>query len=389
MATKTETIQEVSTSIEEPLDRLLRFEPTTLPVISLYLNLQPDGHGRDPDVRGFAARQLKRMAGTWSAGSAERASFDQDSERILAYLEERINPAANGVAIFACAGAGEFFEAVQLVAPIDENLVYVYSQPHLYHLSRLNEMYPRYAAVITDANTARLMVFGLGGEIEIEEVKGKKVHRVKVGGWSQARYQRRVTNAHDAHAKEVVTRLEEVVRKDGVKKIILAGDPAMAPLLMENLPKNLADMVVDTVRLDLQESDAAVLAKTLEKVQESSAQDEAQVVEEVLNGYRSGGLATIGAEAVLEALANGQVDELLIGSGIEREHADVEPVDAILAPEIPDSAGSTESDDPRPVSLPDLLVTKAKQTDASVRFIQNSELLAGAGGVAAVLRWRN
>jgi hypothetical protein len=39
-------------------------------------------------------------------------------------------------------------------------------------------------AVLTDTNTARIFAFGLAHAIDVEEVKGKKVHRVKVGGWS-------------------------------------------------------------------------------------------------------------------------------------------------------------------------------------------------------------
>ena len=46
-----------------------------------------------------------------------------------------------------------------------------------------------------------------GQVIDAEEVKGKKVHRVKVGGWSQSRYQRLVGNAHQEHAKELIERL--------------------------------------------------------------------------------------------------------------------------------------------------------------------------------------
>jgi len=38
--------------------------------------------------------------------------------------------------------------------------------------------------------------------------------------------------------------------------------------------------------------------------------------------------------------------------------------------------------------LPDLLVTKAKQTAATVTFIEDAALLESAGGVAAFLRWR-
>ena len=53
-----------------------------------------------------------------------------------------------------------------------------------------------------------------------------------------------------------------------------------------------------------------------------------------------------------------------------------------------DQAGSTATDEPRSVLLPDLFVTKAKQTGARVSFIENAVLLAGIEGVGAFLRWR-
>ena len=58
-----------------------------------------------------------------------------------------------------------------------------------------------------------------------------------------------------------------------------------------------------------------------------------------------------------------------------------EPVDAILAPAIPDQTGERDSDDPRLASLPDLLVTKAKQTDAGISFIEDERVLESVGGV--------
>jgi len=82
------------------------------------------------------------------------------------------------------------------------------------------------------------------------------------------------------------------------------------------------------------------------------------------------------------------VDEVLISTSLEQTHAEEEPVDAILAPEIPDSQGGTDSDEPRQVLLSDLLVTKARQTDARITFIQDPALLADVGGVGGLLRWR-
>lgn len=378
---------ELATTMEEPLARLVAFEPTTFPVLSVYLNLQPDRHGRDPDASPYLQREFKALARTWAPSSPERQSFDRDTDRILSYVTDKIDSAANGVAIFACWGTEEFFEAIQLTTPVSDNRVYAYNQPHLYQLARLDDLYPRYAAVLTDTNTARIFVFGLGQVIDAEEVKGKKVHRVKVGGWSQARYQRRVGNAHQEHAKEVMEHLAQIVREDHVSHIVLAGDSVVIPLLQEQLPQEMVPMV-EVMKLDIHASDQDVMAATLEKLQEQEASTAAEKVERLMNQYRARGLAVVGLHETLEALANGQVEELLISGALEERHPQREEVEAILAPEIPDAEGGTESEEPRQASLPDLLVTKARQTGAAITFIEDPALLESTGGVGAFLRWR-
>ena len=80
--------------------------------------------------------------------------------------------------------------------------------------------------------------------------------------------------------------------------------------------------------------------------------------------YRARGLAVVGLQETLEGLANGQVEEVLISGAIEETHP------------LPED------------SVPDLLVTKAKQTGATVTFIEDGSLLESIGGVGAFLRWR-
>ena len=378
----------ISAGLDDLVSRLVAFEPTPLPVLSVYLNLQPDQHGRDPNVKPYLERELGALARTWPSACPERRSFDDDVQRILSYVDDKVDPAANGLAIFACSGE-MLFETAQLPAPIEEHRIYVYHQPHLYHLARLDDEYPLYAAVVTDANTARIYVCRLGQTIHSEDVNGKKVHRVKVGGWSQARYQRRVINAHQDHAKEIVDRLERIVREEKIKHILLAGEPTFKAVLREEMPKALAESVVDTVSIDSNAGDDEILRKTLETIREEDSKTDAEKVEKLFNQYRGRALAVVGPEATLQALANGQVDELLISAALEKSRPEREPVEAILAPEIPDASGGTESEEPRSASIPDLLVTKAKQTGATVTFIEDPTLLASVDGVGALLRWRN
>src|SRR4051812_24897305 len=148
-------------TLNEQLDRLAAFEPSPYPVISLYLNTQPDGRGRD-HFQAFVRKELKARSQTYPARSPEREMLERDMERIAAWLESNVQPSANGVAIFAC-DAAELFETVQIDAPLEEHWLYVGDQPHLYPLARIASQYPRYAVVLADTNRTRILVIADGG----------------------------------------------------------------------------------------------------------------------------------------------------------------------------------------------------------------------------------
>jgi hypothetical protein len=133
--------------------------------------------------------------------------------------------------------------------------------------------------------------------------------------------------------------------------------------------------MVEVTKLDIHASGQDVLAATLATLQEQEARTAAQKVDRLMQQYRARGLAVAVPEETLEALANGQDEELLISSTLEASHPEPEEAPAILAPEIPHAEGGTQSEEPRQASLPDLPVTKARQTSASVTFIEDAALL--------------
>lgn len=61
-------------TLSEHLDRLAAFEPTTLPLISLYLNTQPDQHGR-ANFDSFIRKELRARVKGYRLRSPERESF--------------------------------------------------------------------------------------------------------------------------------------------------------------------------------------------------------------------------------------------------------------------------------------------------------------------------
>lgn len=371
--------------ISAQLDRLARLEPSPFPIISLYLNLQADQHGRDrfePFLRKELGERLRTydVEGPPGAGLSngshnlpKRESLERDAEKILAYLSG-VEPSANGVALFASSGS-DLFEALQLAAPIPEHRLYVSSQPHLYPLARLFDEYPRYAVLLTDTNAARIFVIAANAVERRKQVEGMKTRRHKMGGWSQARYQRHNENVHLHHVKEVVDALARIVRDEGIESIIVSGDEVVVPMVKDHLPKDIAERVVDTISLNIHAAEREVLETTIASIRETDRLTDRERVDALLDDYRANGLAVVGLDATRQALDLGQVDELVIAAAPDTI--------ATTAP-AQDGPGERTAEE----QVADELVAKARNTSARVRFIEDVSVAKSIGGVGAHLRFK-
>jgi peptide chain release factor subunit 1 len=373
----------MATLLQDRFDRLVNFPPTTFPVLSLYLNAEPNQHGQD-DVDRFLRRELAARGRTYEPHSADRESYDRDAERIQSWVREQLQPSANGVAIFACAGADDFFEAVQLDAPVKEHRLYVYNQPQLYELARLTDAYPRYAAVVIDSKLARIFVFALGGTLGEAKVEGESRNRHSAGGWSQARFQRHVDNQRQQHAKDVAAALDRIVRDEDIGHIVLAGDEVAVPTFRQELPRHLEEKLVDVLRLDITTPEQEVLQATLSAMTRVDALEDADKARRAIEGYRAGGLGVAGLGPTFAALIRGQVADLLISEEFETRHAEPVPRNSRL---VPPELALELPEEQETVDLADELVTRAKSTGATVSFIENPTWLAEVDGVAGLLRF--
>jgi peptide chain release factor subunit 1 len=367
------------------LNRLVTFEPTPFPVISVYLNTQADQNGRD-NFDAFVRRELKARAKRWTMRTPERESFDRDAERINEYLRDELRPSSNGAAIFACSAERDFFEAAQFDAPIEENHLYTSYQPSVYSLARFIDHYPPYVALVADTNFAHLYVFGVGEEIEHRDVVSPNVHRTMIGGWSQARFQRHIDNIRTHHAKDVVDELDRITREENIERIVLAGDEVIIPMLREQLPQRLEQLVIDTLRLDVATPEHEVMKASFEAVRAHDARKDAEKVENLLDKYLGSGFAVTGARDTLIALTLGQVDEMFLSASEGDVHDDLTGKAAEFIPGLPeDVEGNGRA---RSAVIADELVARARQTNADVTFIEDAAKLAACGGVGAKLRFR-
>ena len=375
-----------TTNPEKLLNKLLEFEPDAAPVLSLYLDARADEHGKRTFMP-YVRKQLNERAKSYELRTPERESFDRDAERIMAYVENGLEPALNGVAVFACSAANDYFEVGTFEAPFTRNRLFVSDRPHVYPLARVIDEYRRYAVVLADTNRARIFVFATGKAVEEESVENVKTKRTSVGGWSQARYQRHEENYHLHHIKEVIDVLERVVSEEGIEQIILAGDEeTVVPLFRNQLPQTLSEKVIDAVSLGIDTPEHELLEETAKVFKRHDSLTDMQKVERLLNEYRADDLGVAGVPDTLAALSNGQVEEMLISASANSLVYDEEEVKKVLKLYEPDQP-LTEELNQRIIA--DELVRRANLlSSARVTFIEDDTRLAQLGGVGGLLRYR-
>ena len=355
MATKSTTALE--TPLREQLDRLAAIEPTDRAIISLYLDMRPDQSGQRMHIDTFLRNSFDEQSRSLTA--LARASLERSAERISRYIADQVPKSAKGLAIFAST-TDDLFETIPCDVPFERPSMHVDAVPHLYPLAQVNDRYPRYAALLMDTNSAALYVFALGAAQRRESVQGEKTRRTSMGGWSQARYQRRARNFHKQHVKEVVDLLDKIVSEERLNHIVIACDEVARGFLMAQLPKHLAGKLIDLLNVDVKSlPEHELLTETMAALHHADAKTDAEHVERMLGAWRAGGLAVAGIEATMRALEMREVEELLIAAK-------------------PNLVGGPA----------DELVAKAQQNSARIRFIEDDDLLVDVGGVGALLRFK-
>ncbi len=372
---------------EVSMESLAALEPTPFPVVSAYLDLRSgdEGHG---GIVAYLKTALRRKGQRFAEGSEERRSYDQDAERLVAMFEKGgrfEHPSSGTAAIFLCAGEDERTDVLEFDTPIEQHSLHVGHQPNLFNLAWADERYARYAVMALDSQTARIFVVGRGKKVAEQELEGTSLGRTKAGGWSQARYQRRRRNFKQEHVEEAIDALRKIVEETGAERLVLIGHERLISMAHKALPKELEEMLADEVAMDVNAPEDELLAASLEAFRRNDVDEDAERVTELFNEYRADGLAVLGLEDTLQALLNGQAEEVLIVGPAEKlngQNASPETV-AALPGDAADLTQTTLS-----IRLADSIVRKAEQTSAEVRFIEEDERLLERDGVGAFLRYR-
>src|SRR5689334_14750324 len=262
--------------VRRALRALAEIAPGELPVLSVYLDMRPHATGESPALRAgtlLLKKRLREIEKTFLPRGPELDSIRADAERIDRYLANEFDVAADGLAVFACAGR-DLFEAVEVGAPFEDQVT-VASQPDLFQLARLVDEHETAVVAVVDSSTSRLFVTRRG---VLREVGGSDADskyfrtRPMMGGLNQASYQRHNAGLRAQFAAETAAELARLVDAEGASRVVLAGDEVAIPLLRNALSPQVAGLVKDVLRLDIR----APLDSVAEDVKEVLAAAEAE-----------------------------------------------------------------------------------------------------------------
>ena len=320
------------------LIRLAALPPSPLvPYLTVSLDWRPDGDdpgrtaapeprpserrsGRDDVPEGGTSRRPSRLrfereAAEIAASHGPRGNaFDSvtaDIERISAYLDEELDPAAQGIVVVACAAAG-VFEPLALGVPIPTRIV-AGPTPALAALARLVDDYPTYAVLLADQHEATLSLITqatYGHSISLESTDYPR--KQKQGGWSQRRFQARAGERVAAFARGVADEVQRTLDESAIEMLVVAGDEVITSALDAAFHPTVKERIAGTIRLDIRASDQTLIEATMPLAEKAERDREAAAVSALQDAIGASGNGAAGAEAVLAALQAGQAETLLM-----------------------------------------------------------------------------
>lgn len=309
--------RQFETTVQEDLDAVLRELadlPTAPPTPYLTVSLDWRPSGTEPEYRGaiqyFEQNARRIQEEYWPRGEVFD-SLGADIEHIREWLTNGVDPASHGLFVVANSGQN-VFEAVSVGLPL-QNRVIAGPMPALSSLARLDEDNPTYAVLLSDQQQSYLSLISQATRVEeLTMVSSDYPRKQATGGWSQRRFQQRADERLMALARQIAAETERYLTRNDVDMLIIAGDEVITGALDRTMPDQLAKLVIDRIRLDIDASGTEILEATLPIAERAEAEREKASVEAAANAVGQGDTGVAGAEQVIEALAHGRVSELIL-----------------------------------------------------------------------------
>jgi len=177
--------------------------------------------------------RIRRLLRTGGTEKDEKEYFDDNVRLVTEYLD-RCPLKTGALCIFSCQ-VFDVFRTIPLSEHV-EDLIRIDSSPFIRPLAELSEGHATAAVVVADNKKSRIFVVSMAETGSEEVIKGNVKNHVKVGGWSQQRYERRRDNELHKYALEIVEALAKICSSEEINHILMVGMSADATTNSTSMP---------------------------------------------------------------------------------------------------------------------------------------------------------
>jgi peptide chain release factor subunit 1 len=298
-----------------------RTPQSSSPVLSVYLDLDPSSPTNRRGGYRLALEEMLKQIETQISDDNKRRHFLEDASWARKQMEMR-TPRGRSLALF-CDVSQEFFFQEDLAIRL-ANQVWYGETPYTRPLVQALNEYDRYGVVLVDKEKARFFVLSMQNIEELDDTFQTPAvrHRRTAGSdhmRSQMVLQRRAATWSGWFLKEVAEILEDVIKKQAINSIILAGQEDITAELLRLLPKAIAARLVNTVRMPITAKGNEVLEICWPQVEAIERQRERELVDDLVTVAHKAQpkleKAVVGLDATLNAVNQARVYRLIYPAG--------------------------------------------------------------------------
>ena len=312
----------------------------------------------------------------------EKEYFDDNVRSVTEYLD-RYPLKTGALCIFSCQIL-DVFRTIPLFVQV-EDFIHIDSAPFIRPLAELMEDHATAAVVIADNKKSRIFVVSMVETGSEEVIKGNVKNHVKVGGWSQQRYERRRDNELHKYALEIVEALEKIYNSEEINHILMVGSKETLQAIHENMPHELRDKVVEKA-IDLSKGDAFINKDIMDLFCEEELTTGFEHWEKIRTEYLRGGLAVIGPEDVLSMAKAQRIEHAVVDRTVQPPGMRCRDCDNLNIGVVK-SCLACGSQSLYEVEVFNDILDMVYQAGGTAHFTEPIQTLTDSGGIAAHLRY--
>lgn len=360
---------------EIDLKKLAKMPSHDRAFLSVYLS--------SPESLDKIERRINNIKKILKENKDESRHFEENIKLVKDYFTG--NSYKSGSICIFCCWLLDYFAVYPLNISV-EDIIWVDSSPYIRPLAELKDEYENFAVVVADNEIARVFLVASARADSEERIKGNIRNHVRIGGWSQQRYERRRDKQLQHYSREIVDKLIELDKKREFRRIILVGSKETITEIRRAFPNQLIQKLVGEKALDLGKGENYINKEIFDLFFIEERKSETDLWKKIKNYYMRGELAVVGIEDVLFSSKMGRVEKVIVNRDVKITGIRCRNCEGLFNGEL-DKCPDCGSISVFKVDLINEIVELLSATNAGVDFVDEIEELKDVGNIAALLRY--